>query len=222
MPSTAEGETSATLDRSGCAPPTPSICVGSGDPMIRSSRSSRSAASAGRSSARKYSPLDVPPRICMARTPSYRASPVIASLRWLAPPGNPRRACQRRGAPEELRLMVLIYPRARLDAFAGALGVLGVGDVLDLGQLGAEVVQVDAEHALRQVLAVGVLLGDPRGGRGDRRGDVQPGDGAHAVVVGDDRVAGADRLAAQRDRDIYRPRGLLDRALRGDVRGPGG
>ena len=48
-----EGETTATLQVSGCAPPMPSICRGSGLPMIRSSRSSRSAGSAGRSPARK-------------------------------------------------------------------------------------------------------------------------------------------------------------------------
>jgi hypothetical protein len=72
MPSAVEGDTTATLEVSGCAPPTPSIWVGSGDPITRSSRSSRSAESAGRSAARKYSPLDVPPRICMARIPSIR------------------------------------------------------------------------------------------------------------------------------------------------------
>ena len=46
-------EITATLEVSGCAPPIPSICLASGLPMIRSSRSSRAAGSAGRSSARK-------------------------------------------------------------------------------------------------------------------------------------------------------------------------
>src|ERR1700756_2264627 len=103
MPGTADGATTATFDVSGCAPPTPSIWRGSGDPMTRRSRSSRSVLSAGRSPARKYSPLDVPPRICMARIPS----------------------------PFEIIL---------LDTLARAPHVLGVADVVDLGQLGAQAV----------------------------------------------------------------------------------
>ena len=91
-----------------------------------------------------------------------------------------------------------------------------------LASLGRRLYRSRPSTPVGQVPAVGVLLGDPRGGRGDRRGHVQPGDEAHAVVVGDDRVAGADRLAAERDRDVDRAGGLLDGALRGDVRGPGG
>ena len=41
--------------------------------MIRSSRSSRTAGSAGRSSARKYAPFEVPPRMSMQRMPSRTA-----------------------------------------------------------------------------------------------------------------------------------------------------
>src|SRR5580704_13124943 len=80
MPSVALGETTATLEVSGCAPPMPSICRGSGLPMTRSSRSSRSAGPAGRSLARKYAPFEVPPRICMQRMPSLMVSLPLASL----------------------------------------------------------------------------------------------------------------------------------------------
>src|SRR2546423_1254972 len=62
----------ATLLVSGCAPPTPSIWRGSGEPMAASSARSRSGADCGRPLAGKYSPLDVPPRIRvlgMARMP---------------------------------------------------------------------------------------------------------------------------------------------------------
>src|ERR1700739_4552817 len=188
MPGRAGGETTATLDVSGCAPPTPSICRGSGDPMTRSSRSSRSATSAGRSSARKYSPLDVPPRICMARIPSTRTSLILDSS----------------------------------DPLAGPLDVLGVGDVVDLGQLWAEAVHVQAEDALGELLAVAVLLGDPGLGCGDRLRDVGAWHDTHAVVVGDDRVARPAALAAESHRHVHRARRLLHRALRGHVRGPRG
>ncbi len=63
------------MEVSGCAPPIPSICLSSGLPMIRSSRSSRSPGSAGRSDARKYAPFDVPPRISMHRTPPSPGHP---------------------------------------------------------------------------------------------------------------------------------------------------
>ena len=53
----------ATLLVSGCAPPTPSICRASGEPMAASSTRSRSSRSAGRSRAWKYRPFEVPPRI---------------------------------------------------------------------------------------------------------------------------------------------------------------
>ena len=61
--------TTATLLVSEVAPPSPSICRGSGVPISRSSRSSRSAGSAGRSPASKYSPREVPPRSIVQRTP---------------------------------------------------------------------------------------------------------------------------------------------------------
>ena len=48
-----DGGTTATLLVSGSAPPMPSIWRGSGEPMMRSRRRSRSWLSAGRSSARK-------------------------------------------------------------------------------------------------------------------------------------------------------------------------
>src|ERR1700761_1075180 len=142
MPGSADGATTATLDVSGCAPPTPSICRGSGDPMTRSRRSSRSAASSGRSPARKYSPLDVPPRICMARIPSRDAT---------------------------LPFGIFILS----GALARAPHVLGVADVVHLGQLRSQAVHVQAEAAIGELLAVGVLLGDPRLGRGGRPRDVE-------------------------------------------------
>src|SRR5688572_7422366 len=59
----------------------PSIWRESGDPMMRSSSASRAAVSAGRSSARKNAPFDVPPRIHMTRVP--------ASLLVAIPDGRP-------------------------------------------------------------------------------------------------------------------------------------
>src|SRR4051812_40941704 len=47
----------------------PSIWRGSGDPITRNRKESRSAVSVGRSSRRKKPPFDVPPRIHMQRTP---------------------------------------------------------------------------------------------------------------------------------------------------------
>src|SRR5262249_55961704 len=58
----ADGLTTATLLVSEVAPPRPSICRGSGLPISRSRRSSRSPGSPGRSAASKYSPREVPPR----------------------------------------------------------------------------------------------------------------------------------------------------------------
>src|ERR1700730_18143798 len=167
----ADGPTTATLDVSGCAPPTPSIWRGSGVPMTLSSRSSRAAASAGRSSARKYSPLDVPPRICMARIPSREGT---------------------------LPFGIIIL----LATLARAARVLGVADVVHLVQLLAQAVHVEAEGAVGELLAVGVLLGDPCRGRGGRLRDVEARHDAHAVVVGDDRVTRPDELAAERDRHV--------------------
>ena len=60
-----EGLTTATLLVSGWAPPMPSIWRASGEPMADSSTASRLAISAGRSSARKNSPFEVPPRIAV-------------------------------------------------------------------------------------------------------------------------------------------------------------
>src|SRR6476661_9891883 len=60
----------ATLLVKGCAPPSPSTLRGSGEPMIRNSRSSRSAGSAGRSEAKNNAPLEVPPRIRRQGIPS--------------------------------------------------------------------------------------------------------------------------------------------------------
>src|SRR6185437_15027593 len=156
-------------------PPTPSIWRGSGDPMTRSSRSSRATGSAGRSLARKYSPLDVPPRICMARIPSYRASPCIR----LARPQDAGCFGPSRG-PEVSRLCVEAAPRPRSEssppsaALTRAPRVLRVADVVDLGQLRAQPVHVEAEYPVGELLAVGVLLGDPGGRRAHRLRDVEP------------------------------------------------
>ena len=59
-------------------------------------------------------------------------------------------------------------------------------------------------------------------GRGDRPRHVEARHDAHAVVVGDDRVARPDELAAERHRHVDRAGRLLHGALRGHVRGPGG
>jgi hypothetical protein len=45
------------------APPRPSICRASGEPMMDSNAASRAAASLGKSSSRKNGPREVPPRI---------------------------------------------------------------------------------------------------------------------------------------------------------------
>src|SRR5215468_5878525 len=66
-----DGDTTATLAASGCAPPTPSTCSGWPLPITASSSASRSPGSSGRSAARKYRPLAVPPRISMHRTPAW-------------------------------------------------------------------------------------------------------------------------------------------------------
>ena len=63
MPGRLERDTIATLLVRGSAPPTPSICRGSGEPITASSTRSRAASSVGRSEATKYAPFDVPPRI---------------------------------------------------------------------------------------------------------------------------------------------------------------
>ena len=63
------GDTTAALEASECAPPTPSTCIGWPLPITASSSASRSPGSAGRSLARKYRPFEVPPRISMHRTP---------------------------------------------------------------------------------------------------------------------------------------------------------
>ena len=57
------GETMPTLLVSGCAPPRPSICRGSGEPMTASSTRSRKGSSPGRSAAAKKGPREVPPRM---------------------------------------------------------------------------------------------------------------------------------------------------------------
>ena len=67
----------ATLLVSGCAPPMPSICRASGDPNAASSTRSRTAGSAGRSSATKYAPFDVPPRIITQRMAVCALNPGI-------------------------------------------------------------------------------------------------------------------------------------------------
>src|SRR6202012_4242116 len=121
---------------------------------------------------------------CAPPTPSIcrgSGDPITRSSRSSRSAGSAGRSSARKYSPFDVppRICMARTP-LRIDALARTLGVLRVGDVLDLGQLGAEIVEVEAEHALGQLLAVGVLLGDPRGGRGDRPGAVQPGDGAHA------------------------------------------
>src|SRR5262252_9354564 len=80
-----DGDTTATLDASGWAPPTPSTCIGWPLPITASNSASRSAGSLGRSVARKYRPFEVPPRISMHRTPLTCLPP----SRAVAPGGPP-------------------------------------------------------------------------------------------------------------------------------------
>src|SRR5262249_7091533 len=69
---------SATLLVRGCAPPTPSIWRGSGEPIAASSAASRARAECGRALAWKYRPLEVPPRISVLGI----GRSMSASLRW--------------------------------------------------------------------------------------------------------------------------------------------
>src|SRR5579864_9400736 len=81
------------------------------------------------------------------------------------------------------------------------------------GELGPQAVQVQAELAAGQRLAVLFLLGHPGAGGGQRLPHLAPWHAHHAVVVGDDRVAWPDDLAARADRHVDRAGSLLDRAL---------
>ena len=89
------------------------------------------------------------------------------------------------------------------------------------GELVAQAVQVQAELAAGQGLA-GCSSWPP----GPAPPPAPPGVCArhadHAVVVGDDRVAGPDDLPADRDGHVDRTRRLLDRALGADRRRPDG
>ena len=96
MPSLSERLTMPTLLVSGCAPPTPSICRLSGEPMAASSTRSRVGRSEGRSLARKKGPLEVPPRIsrqgmavCMAVSISMGMTAIVSMARarhyWASP-----------------------------------------------------------------------------------------------------------------------------------------
>src|ERR1039458_3575873 len=88
------------------------------------------------------------------------------------------------------------------------------------GELVSQPVQVQAELAAGQGLADLLLPGHPgpRGGQG--LADVAARHAHHAVVVGDDRVAGPDDLPADRYRNVDRARRLLDRALGAHRRRP--
>src|SRR3954453_17812008 len=81
MPGPSERETIPTFEVSGSAPPMPSIWRGSGEPMMRSRKASRSARPCGRASARKEPPLDVLPPIHMQRPPSDIFEPHLLELR---------------------------------------------------------------------------------------------------------------------------------------------
>ena len=79
-PAVRPGRTMPTLLVSGSAPPRPSICRASGEPMMRSSAASRDSTSAGRSLSRMNGPREVPPR--MNRQGMARC---MTATRW--PPG---------------------------------------------------------------------------------------------------------------------------------------
>src|SRR6185503_4266455 len=70
----------ATLLVSGGAPPTPSICRTSGDPIAANSTRSRNWRSAGRSCAWKYRPFEVPPRISVQGIAVSMWSVVLAGV----------------------------------------------------------------------------------------------------------------------------------------------
>src|SRR5258708_5595944 len=88
--------------------------------------------------------------------------------------------------------------------------VLRGGDVLDLIQLRAQPVDVEAEDAVSELLAVLPLLGHAGLAAGDRAPDLWPRDRADAIVVGDDRVTRADRDTPDDDRHVHRAWRLLD------------
>src|SRR6266516_1824550 len=158
-------DTTATLEASEWAPPTPSTCIGWPLPITASSSASRSPGSAGRSLARKYRPFEVPPRISRHRTPC----PVTA-----VPPGAGTH--RSRG-----RFLVAVVVHV-LDAEAG--------------QHGAQPVPVQAQLPAAERGPGRALLVGARPGRGDGGGDGGPRYHHDPVVVGEDRVARHDLLAA--------------------------
>src|SRR5215471_20937728 len=146
-----DGDTTATLDASEWAPPTSSTCIGWPLPITASSSASRSPGSAGRSLARKYRPLEVPPRMSMHRTPSSGAP---------APPspvtGDPPRACRPRSPGCFLVALVVHVLNARL------------------GQHGAQPVAVQAQLAVAERGPGRAFLLGARLGRGQGTGDRRP------------------------------------------------
>ena len=104
----------------------------------------------------------------------------------------------------------------RSPRFRGLRG--SSGDVLDAarGELVAQAVQVQAQLAVGQGLAVLLLLGHPRPRGRQRLANIGAWHAYHAVVVGDDRVTRPDDLPADRDGQVDRARRLLDRALGAD------
>src|ERR1700722_9375963 len=100
--------------------------------------------------------------------------------------------------------------------------LLPSADPLDAagGELVPQAVQVQAMLPVREGLARLLLLGYPRLRGRQRLADITAWHAYHAVVVGDDRVAGPDDLAADRHGHVDRTRRLLDRALGADRRRP--
>src|SRR6266705_4707633 len=179
--SRADSDTTAILDASGWAPPTPSTCIGWPLPITATSSASRCCGSAGRSAARKYRPFEVPPRISRHRTPS----PVTG-----VPPGTGTR--RSRG-----RFLVAVVVHV-LDTEAG--------------QHGAQPVPVQAQLPAAERGPGRALLVGARPGRGHGGADRRPRYHHDPVVVGEDRVARHDLLAADADRDVDRAGRGLDRA----------
>src|SRR5215468_10137034 len=149
-----DGDTTATLDASEWAPPTPSTCIGWPLPITASSSASRSAGSAGRSPARKYRPLEVPPRISMHRTPSPGTGVLSGAVTGV--PLGP------------VTDVPLAQSRARLL-------VAVVVDVLDakLGQHRAQPIPVQAQFPAAERGPGRALLVGARLGRGQGTGDRQ-------------------------------------------------
>src|SRR5215469_15449383 len=215
-----DGDTTATLDASEWAPPTPSTCIGWPLPITASSSASRSAGSLGRSVARKYRPFEVPPRISMHRTPLISLPPSRAlglGPRWLRAAGPRRRdPATALGAPYAAfgpAPAAFQYSlRSTEEVSPLPLHVVLMVDVLDAepGQHGAQSVPVQPQFPAAERIPGRALLRGALPCRGEGPRHRRPRDHHHPVVVGQDRVPGHDVLTADADGGVDRSRRGLD------------